>query len=230
MEEKNQVQENYFQNLYNIDVSPKVKKKNNLSYISWAAAWAEIKKIHPDAEYRVYECDSYMPHSIETIQYQDGLVTESSRVTRNVPKRFWFDDGRTGWVKVGVTICGIEHIEHYPIMNFKNESIPAEKITSTDANKAVKRALAKACAEHGLALYIYEGEDIPEQAKKEISKLAAARKKVISAAQAAVKRNVPKDKIYALIGQKNGGVDDPYKIASAAICEDLIKEIGAMKA
>ena len=223
-------QENYFQDLYDIDVSAKVKKKNSLSYISWAAAWAEVKKVHPDAEYRVYECDVYMPHSTETMEYENGEIVSTNRMTRGIPRRFWFDDGRTGWVKVGVTICGIEHIEHYPIMDYKNNSIPADKITSMDANKAVKRALAKACAEHGLALYIYEGEDIPEQAKKEISKLAAARKKVISAAQAAVKRNVPKDKIYALIGQKNGGVDDPYKIASTAICEELIKEIGAMKA
>ena len=67
-------------------------------------------------------------------------------------------------------------------MDYKNNSIPADKITSTDANKAVKRALAKACAEHGLALYIYEGEDIPEQAKKEVTKLAAARKQVVAAA------------------------------------------------
>lgn len=123
-----------------------------------------------------------MPHSIETAEYKDGEIHAASRSSRSVPRRFWYDDGCTGWVKVGVTICGIEHIEHYPIMDYKNNSIPADKITSTDANKAVKRALAKACAEHGLALYIYEGEDIPEQAKKEVTKLAAARKQVVAAA------------------------------------------------
>lgn len=170
-----------------------------------------------------------MPHSIETTEYKDGEIVASSRSSRSVPRRFWCDDGRTGWVKVGVTICGIEHIEHYPIMDYKNNSIPADEITSTDANKAVKRALAKACAEHGLALYIYEGEDIPEQAKKEVTKLAAARKQVVAAAQAAVKRGVDRKAIYSMIGEKNGGVDDPNKIASAGICEELVAAIKSMK-
>ena len=47
-------------------------------------------------------------------------------------------------------------------MDFKNKSIPLEMITSTDANKAVQRSLTKACARHGLGLYIYAGEDLPE--------------------------------------------------------------------
>ena len=47
-------------------------------------------------------------------------------------------------------------------MDFKNRSIPAEQVTSFDVNKAIQRSLTKAVARHGLGLYIYAGEDLPE--------------------------------------------------------------------
>lgn len=146
--------ENPFQALYDVDVREKTKQKNKLNYLSWAAAWAEVKKRFPDATFTIYEY----------------VMDERGN------KRPWFDDGRTGWVKTGVTIAGVELIEELPIMDFKNQSIPAEKITSTDANKAVQRSLTKACARHGLGLYIYEGEDLPEETKKEEKRKAEAEK------------------------------------------------------
>lgn len=151
---------NYFKQLYDIDVRSKTKTKNNLSYLSWAAAWSEVKKMFPDATFKIYE---QMIKIVET--------TEGKEVTREI-ERPWFDDGNTGWVKTGVTINGIEHIEELPIMDFKNKSIVAGNITSSDANKAIQRSLTKACARHGLGLYIYEGEDLPEESK-ELEKLRA---------------------------------------------------------
>ena len=74
----------------------------------------------------------------------------------------YFTDGRTCWVKVGVTIDGLEHVEMLPVMNFKNQSIPLDKVTSCDANKAIQRAITKAIGRHGLGLYVYAGEDLPE--------------------------------------------------------------------
>lgn len=130
--------ENYFVELNNVNVNDKIEKKNGLSYLSWAWAWGEIKKKHPDANYTVYE-------------NKDGWN--------------YFTDGRTGWVKTGVTVSGIEHIEYLPIMDFRNKSIPADSITSFDVNKAIQRSLTKACARHGLGLYIYAGEDLPEEEK-----------------------------------------------------------------
>ena len=62
----------------------------------------------------------------------------------------------------GVTINGIEAIERLPIMDHRNKAIEAENIKSTDANKAVQRSITKACGRHGLGLYLYEGEDLPE--------------------------------------------------------------------
>ena len=142
---------NYFKQLYDIDVRSKTKTKNNLSYLSWAAAWSEVK---------IYE---------QFIKITETI--EGKSIEREI-ERPWFDDGNTGWVKTGVTINGIEHIEELPIMDFKNKSIVAGNITSSDANKAIQRSLTKACARHGLGLYIYEGEDLPEESK-ELEKLRA---------------------------------------------------------
>ena len=217
-----------FQTLYDADVTGKVKKKNGLSYISWAAAWAEVKKRYPDASYHVYTCQPD-PYEETMTEYKDGVPVMSRTVKRTPQPRPWFDDGKSAWVEVGVTINGMEAKETYAIMDFKNNAVKAEQVTSTDANKAKMRALAKACAQWGLGLYIYEGEDMPEGVKKERTGLADARKKVVSAAQAAVKKGVDRAKIYALIAEKNNGNDSPTEIPTIALCTEITTAIKAMK-
>jgi hypothetical protein len=126
---------NYFTALNAINVNGKTEKKNGLTYLSWAWAWGEVKKLHPDAVYTIYE---------------------------NELGWNYHTDGKTCWVKTGVTINGIEHIEYLPVMDFCNASIHVDKVTSFDVNKAIQRSLTKAVARHGLGLYIYAGEDLPE--------------------------------------------------------------------
>lgn len=127
--------DNYFAVLNSINVNDKTEQKSGLTYLSWAWAWGEVKKIHPDATYTIYE---------------------------NEAGWNYHTDGRTCWVKTGVTVNGIEHIEYLPIMDYKNKSIPFDAVTSFDVNKAIQRSLTKALARHGLGLYIYAGEDLPE--------------------------------------------------------------------
>jgi len=134
---------NVFEVLSNVNVNEHIEKKNGLSYLSWAWAWAEVKKAFPDANYTIYETET-----------EHGPVN-------------YFTDGRTAWVKTGVVIEGLEHIEELPIMDYSNRSIPLEKVTSFDVNKAIQRSLTKACARHGLGLYIYAGEDLPDGESKE---------------------------------------------------------------
>jgi hypothetical protein len=131
--------ENYFVELNSINVNEKTEQKNGLTYLSWAWAWGEIKKLHPDATYTIYE---------------------------NEKGWNYFTDGLTCWVKTGMTVNGIEHIEYLPVMDYKNKSIPADKVTSFDVNKSIQRSLTKAAARHGLGLYIYAGEDLPESEPK----------------------------------------------------------------
>lgn len=127
--------DNYFQTLNDINVNGKTEKKNGLTYLSWAWAWGEVKKLFPDATYTIYE---------------------------NANGWCYHTDGKTCWVKTGVTVNGIEHIEYLPVMDFRNQSIYADKVTSFDVNKAIQRSLTKTVARHGLGLYIYAGEDLPE--------------------------------------------------------------------
>lgn len=124
-----------FEVLSNVNVNRYVQKKNNLSFLSWAHAWAEVKKYYPDANYKIYED-------------KDGMFYHTYEITC--------------WVKVGVSIEDLEYIEYLPVMNFRNQSIPRNDITSFDVNKTIQRALTKALARHGLGLYIYAGEDLPE--------------------------------------------------------------------
>lgn len=138
---------NRFMELYTINVNEHVEKKNGLSYLSWAWAWAEFKKHFPDSFYTVYERPDFVNY---------------------------FTDGRTCWVKTSITLVDgdyrLEQQDQLPVMDFKNKSIPLDQITSMDVNKAIQRSLTKACARHGLGLYIYAGEDLPEE-KVEVSEL-----------------------------------------------------------
>ena len=127
--------ESVFATLNAVNCNGHTEKKNGLTYLPWAWAWAEVKKAFPTAFYKIYE---------------------------NAQGWNYHTDGRTCWVKTGVTIEGQELIEYLPVMDFRNQSIPADKVTSFDVNKAIQRSLTKAAARHGLGLYIYAGEDLPE--------------------------------------------------------------------
>ena len=133
--------DNYFKALNDINVNGKTEQKNGLTYLSWAWAWGEVKKLFPDATYTIYE---------------------------NANGWCYHTDGKTCWVKTGVTVNGVEHIEYLPVMDYRNQSIGADKVTSFDVNKAIQRSLTKAVARHGLGLYIYAGEDLPESEQQSL--------------------------------------------------------------
>ena len=149
--------------LNDINVNDKVKTKMGLNYLSWAYAWGELLKAYPDATYNVYNRTIETNETITTEDKDNGVTrTVVNKSTQEVP---YFTDGRTCFVKVGVSIKGIEYIEYYPIMALTHDAIPANRVTMTDVNKALQRAFVKACARHGLGLYIYAGEDLPEAEK-----------------------------------------------------------------
>ena len=133
-----------FETLNSINVNDKTETiragQRQLTYLSWAWAWSEVKKNYPNSTYTIYE-------------NADGLN--------------YHHDGMTAWVKTGVTIEGVEHIEYLPVMNNYNKSIPLAEITSFNVNSSIQRSLTKAIARHGLGLYIYAGEDLPESSEPE---------------------------------------------------------------
>lgn len=164
--------DNYFSKLNSINCNDKTEKKNGLTYLAWAYAWGEVKKLFPDATYTIYE---------------------------NAQGWFYHTDGNTCWVKTGVTINGIEHIEYLPVMDFKNRSIPVEQVTSFDVNKAIQRSLTKAVARHGLGLYIYAGEDLPDEGDQQ--DVQSQPSKAVIARRTA-KSNSPKPAAYEPMPQE----------------------------
>ena len=124
---------NIFKELSSISIKDKTDKKGKFSYLSWATAWSMIKSEHPNAQRKVYESE------------HTGLN--------------FFTDGKTAYVKVGITINDMEHIDYLPVMDYRNNSIAIEKVTSMDVNTAIQRSTAKAIAMHGLGLSLWIGED-----------------------------------------------------------------------
>ena len=189
--------ENYFNELNNINVNGKTEQKNGLTYLSWAWAWGEVKKLFPDATYTIYE---------------------------NASGWCYHTDGKTCWVKTGVTVNGIEHIEYLPVMDFKNRSIPFDNVTSFDVNKAIQRSLTKAVARHGLGLYIYAGEDLPEAEAEQATEQPKAEK--------SKKAKTPREQLIAKLYEK--GIDVTAYAAEKGLdnkttnerFEELLKELG----
>tara|TARA_R110000744_G_scaffold148351_1_gene261366 strand:- start:2764 stop:3393 length:630 start_codon:yes stop_codon:yes gene_type:complete len=134
MEDKKNV--GVFETLSKVNVNDKTEKKGKFTYLSWAFAWSELMSVVPNATSKVY-------HDENT----------------NMP---YFASKAGVMVKVGVTANDIEHINYLPVMDFRNQAISSEEVTMMDINKAIMRCTVKAIALHGLGLYIYAGEDLPE--------------------------------------------------------------------
>jgi hypothetical protein len=124
-------------NLLKLNVQDHVEKKNGLTYLSWAWAWAEALKADPTATFHV-----------DTFQRADGTT---------VP---YMDINGTGMVWVRTTLFGKEMTCFLPIMDHRNK--PIQNPDAFQVNTAIMRCLTKCLAMHGLGLYIYAGEDLPE--------------------------------------------------------------------
>lgn len=131
---ENQVKSVY-STLSQTSVREKIERKGNLDYLSWANAWHMLKTAYPNAQRKVYE------HEHTGFNY--------------------FTDGRTAYVKVGIIVNDLEHIDYLPVMDFRNNALPIDKVTATDVNKTIQRSTAKAIAMHGLGLSLWTGEDVP---------------------------------------------------------------------
>jgi len=123
--------------MLSLDCGQFIEKRGNLTYLSWASAWDRVLREDPVANYHVH-------------QFADGPV-------QRMPTKGWM-------VWVDVTIHGLTRTSYLPVMDNRNQAL-----TEPDAfaiNKTIQRALAKGIAMHGLGLYVYRGEDVPEGAKE----------------------------------------------------------------
>lgn len=123
--------------LLKINVNDRTEKKGQLTYLSWAWAWAEVLKLDPAAEW-------------ESVEYPNPDGTKSPCM--------WVGD--TAMVKTRVTIFGKTKTCQLAVMDNRNNAVK-----NPDARKisdAIMRCMTKAISMHGLGLYIYAGEDLPE--------------------------------------------------------------------
>jgi hypothetical protein len=122
-----------FEEIYSLNVNDKTEKKGQLTYLSWAWAWAEFKKKYPKATY--------------TVDKFDGTYCTGNE--------------KLGWmVRTEVFADELCYEMWLPIMDMRNNAILSPKMT--DVNKTIMRCLTKNLAMFGLGLYIYAGEDLPE--------------------------------------------------------------------
>ena len=203
-----------YETLCAVDVTKYVKKKNNLTYLPWAAAWGIVKSIYPKSSYRIIS------------QTVDDLG--------NV--RYWHDDGKTGWVEVETAIISEDSNSVQscvlPIMDFRNQAIPIDKITSTDANKSVMRCLVKSLAMHGLGLYVYNGEDVPESTAElneilaKVDKAVKAKAAISDKAKAKVKELCEEAEKLAYPEREESEITGAYKtIDDTDILESLHRKL-----
>jgi len=131
-----------FKEMESTKLETATKGPNKLTYASWAESWGALKRLHPTATFKVHENEG-MP------MFYD----------RNLPMMGAF-------VKVTVTIMGLGHTVHLPVMNHSNKSLKLAEMSTFDVNKNIQRALTKAIAYHGIGLYVFKGEDYPEEGEK----------------------------------------------------------------
>ena len=126
-----------FEKLNKIDVNKHKKKKGQFDYLSWPLAVQELLKVCPDAEWEVHEYPN-----------EDGLTAPYMTTSAGC------------FVKVSLTCEGITRTQVHPVTDHRNQTIAQPN--SQEINTSIQRCLAKVIALHGLGLYIFAGEDLPE--------------------------------------------------------------------
>ena len=158
---------NVFEKLSAINVNDKVEKKSNLTYLSWAWAWGEVKKAYPSATYKVIaDPISKRPYFFdENLGYM--VMTEVTIEDQTLEMWLTVMDGATK----SMTYQSYTYITKYGEKT-------VEAATMFDINKTLMRCLTKNLAMFGLGHYIYAGEDLPESETPQTPIKAAAPAKV----------------------------------------------------
>ena len=123
--------------------------------MSWAEAWNRLKRVFPDANFyfHVNRVPILKPNA-------DGIEVIAGETETYL---FTAPNFIGGFVQVTVTVNGISHTMPLPVMDQRNNAVPADKIDAMAINKALLRALTKCIAMHGLGLHVYKGEDLPDE-------------------------------------------------------------------
>lgn len=240
-----------FETLYSVDATGKVKEKDGLRYLSWASAWAEVKKCYPDANYvvwrdpetnRPYILDPETGYMVFTSVTIDGLTHEmnlavmdgANKAMKNKPYTYQVKNKSFKYAEFDEKLG--YHVDKYGNRQDEYITKTVEAATMTDINKAIMRCLTKACAMHGLALHIYEGEDIPENSAKvfglveEVDALAKKKAALSDKAKEKVAEFCKEAERKAFPDLDENAITGNYKsIEDADILETLKKQLMAIR-
>ena len=145
-----------FESLNAINLSNHIEKKNGLSYLSWSFAWQEFKKVCPDAVYEIVKFDG-VPYVETTL----GLMCYTKVTTNNITHEMC--------LPVMDTFNQAMKSQPYDVQTRKGTRT-VQAATMFDVNKTIMRCLVKNLAMFGLGLYIYAGEDLPDEEKQQLEK------------------------------------------------------------
>lgn len=147
----------YFNELYSLNVNENVEKKNGLSYLSWSWAVAEILKKYPDMTYEILRFENNLPY---TYDEKTGYMVFTKVTIAGITREMWLP------VMDGANKAMLDHKYTYQVKNYKTGELVEKEVqaaTMFDVNKTIMRCLTKNFAMFGLGLYIYAGEDLPEE-------------------------------------------------------------------
>lgn len=151
-----------FNNLYALNVNDRTEKKNGLTYLTWAVAWAEFKKQYPSATYKIVK-DAYtnLPYFLDE---KLGIIVYTEVTVDGLTYEMWLPvmDGANKAMR-------LEPYTYQVWDKYKNTYVE-KKVDAADMftiNKTIMRCLVKNLAMFGLGLYIYAGEDLPEETTEE---------------------------------------------------------------
>jgi hypothetical protein len=151
-----------FETLSQINVNEHTEKKNGLTYLSWAWAWAEVKKRYPNATYTIYHDSNYRPYILDE---ESGILCFTSVTIEGETLEMWLPvmDGANKAMR-------FKPYTYQQWSSYKKcyEEKTVAAATMFDINKTIMRCLVKNLAMFGLGLYIYAGEDLPEDVSEDI--------------------------------------------------------------
>ena len=197
-----------------IDVKPYLFTKQNMAYLPWSKCEELLKLNAPDAILTEVAFPTERFISTPLRETKDCKEYATHVVTTQMP---YFTDGKTAFVKVRLVIPSVEIYcaTTLPIMDFKNQSIPIEKITMNDVNKSLKRCMVKCVAEGTLlGIGLWHKEETSESAAIENVKNAEKANTAIETFKQKIAEGYDRDKLLSFLRQ-NYGTSNPNTIKDA---------------
>lgn len=158
----------FFEALNSLNVNEKCEKRENLTYLSWANAWGEFKKVYPSATYRIVRNPTTnLPYFVDPAI---GVMVFTEVTAEDLTHQMWLPVLNAAQKSMKLEAYTYQQWDK-PTRKYIEKTV--EAVSMFDINKTLMRCLVKNLAMFGLGLYIYAGEDLPETTSTEIPNATA---------------------------------------------------------